>query len=380
MGSFKYRQLCDIQFYHAYFDNGISRKSVVQPVSDLDIALSPETARLFHKHRLRCYYRQPNGVSIYGEVDKGAGNLEYLSAPLRSTDKWVFVVLERNQDYRLWSDMPMNLNSSDCLYLTNATGNQAAAPDGLHLTKSADKADWQTDLISLHTIPAYTYDENGPLQASQAILSLQNSAFQMQAERVLPGKGTSQAVFNLQNAPSGLYTLQVKGSDKAIFYFLNGAPRSARPMAVIEIYWNNTVTDNYLWQNADGSLRDPTPAYRINLAARNSIWKYRIAFGHLQDTDQIPAGIFRDNISNLSISSDPAGDQFVVEQETDNRRFLVAAQQPLPWHETPQRRLTLSYDLNNQAMEREPLPHPTPESLQTDTQSNQLISSIIINQ
>lgn len=380
MRSFKYRQLCDIQFYHAYFDNGVSRRSVVEPVRDLDIALAPETARLFQKQRLRCYYGHPNGVRVFGEVEKGAGNQERLSVPLRSTDKWVFVVLERNPNYRIWSDIPLGLDPSACLYLTNATGDQAATPAGLHLTKSAAGVDWQTDLVSLHRAPIYTYNENGSLQTNQAVLILKNSALQIQAERVLPIDAISQAVFNLQNAPSGLYTLRVKGADKATFYFLNGSPRSARPMAVIEIYWNNAVTDNYLWQNADGSLRDPAPAYRASLAARHSIWKYRIAFGHLQDVDQEAAGLFRDTISNLSISSDQAVDQFVVEQETDNRVFLVAAQQTLPWHETPQRRLTLSYDLNNHPMEREPLPHPTPESLQMDTQSNQLISSISLNQ
>lgn len=379
MGSFKYRQLCDIQFYHAYFDDGISRRSVVQPISDLSITPSRETTNLFQKQRLRCYYRQPNGVSIFGEVEKAGGNQERLATPLSDTDKWVFTVSERNPDYRLLSDMPLDLVPSTCLYLTNATSDQAAGVKGLHLTKSGAGANWQNDLVSLNTSLVYIHNENGPLQTSQAVLIMKNSTFQIQAERILPGKGTYQAVFNLQNAPSGLYSLRIKNADITTFYFLKGSPMLVNPIAVIEIYWNNLVTDNYLWQNADGSLREPAPAYRVDLAARSSVWKYNICFAHLQDTTLLQAGIIRDNISNLSIQSDQ-GEQFILETETDNRRFLVAAQQPLPWHETPQRRLTLSYNLNNSQAERDPLPHPTPESLQTAAPGNQLISSIIINQ
>ena len=378
MGSFKYRQVCDLQFYHAYFNDRISRKSAVEPVWDLDIVPAPETARLFKKHLIRCYFRQPNGVSIYGEVEKNAADLEFLTVPLKSTDKWVLVVTQRNPDYMLCSNMPLNPAPDACLYLTNATGDQAAPAGQLHLTTSAAGVDWNTDMIPLHRSPVFTYQVNGPLNADQAVLVLKNSTYQLPAAQVIAGSNMHQAVFNLQDAPSGCYTLRINGAEQAVFYFLNGWTLPGSPLAVIELYWNNAVTNNYLWQNANGSLRSPAPEYRIDFAARDSIWKYRIAFNHLQNED-LPLSP-RDSVSNLSIQSDQNGEIFAIEQETDNRHFWVAAQQPLSWHESPQRRLTLRYDLNDKTKEREPLPHPTPDSLHTDPQSNQPTSSISLNQ
>jgi hypothetical protein len=379
MGSFKYRRLCGIQFYHAYFDNGIGPRPGVHPISDLDIVAAVETAQLFKRHGLRGNSLQTNGMAIFGEVEKDAGNQERLTRPLVADDKWVFIVKERNPDYRLLSDAPLGVDPNKCLYFTNATGDNVANADTLHLTKDPGGVNWQNDLITLHATPVYRYEESGSLSKQQIKLLLRNSHVEIPPARLLSTGSITQVVFDLQKAASGIYTLRVKNQDKGTFYFLNSPPTYAAPLAVIEIYWNNTVTDNYLWQNVDNSLRDPTPIYRVDIAARKSIWKYRIAFNHLHDEDDLPVGITKDSISNLDILSNQAGELFKVEQETNNRQFVVAAQQQLDWQEASARKLTLIYNLNNNQVERTPLPLPTPESLQTDLQANQLISPISLH-
>lgn len=379
MGTFKYRRLCDVHFQHAYFDNGYCARPVVRPVSDLHIFPAAETDKLFRRHALRITSNRANSISIYGEVEKGADNLERLARPLAGTGKWVFVVTEQNPNYRLLSDAPLTAVPGTCLYLTNATGDAAAAAEALHLSKGAGVVDWQQDLVSLHTAPTFQFVHNGPLDRTEALLKLKNSTVEHGATKVVPVGNTNQAVFDLQHAESGLYTLWVKGIEQSTFYYLNAAPEGLVPLAVIELYWNGPATDNYLWQNADKSLRDPNPTYLVGFSARSSIWKYQIAFNHLHDADVLPLGITRAVVSELVISSSQAGETFQLEQETDNRQFLVAAQQALDWQEGAQRIIKLDYKLDDNEIHREPLPKPVPASLHTDPQTNQLIASISLH-
>ncbi|MCB9314757.1 MAG: hypothetical protein H6569_01325 [Lewinellaceae bacterium] len=379
MGTFKYRRLCDVNFQHAYFDNGYCARPVVRPVSDLHIFPAAETDKLFRRHALRITSNRANSISIYGEVEKGADNLERLARPLNDTGKWVFVVSERNPSYRLLSDAPLTPAPAACLYLTNATGDAAAAADALHLTKGAGVVDWQQDLVSLHTAPTFQFVHNGPLDRTEALLKLKNSTTERQATKVVPSGNTNQAVFDLQNAVSGLYTLWVKGGELQTFYYLNAGNTGNTPLAVIELYWNDPATDNYRWQNADGGLRNTAPTYETGFATRRSIWKYQIVFKHLNETDMLPLGILRGVVSELKISSSVAGETFNLEQETDNRQFIVTAQQPLDWQEGTQRIIGLDYKLNDDLKHREHLPKPVPDSLRTDPQTNQLIASISLH-
>jgi hypothetical protein len=376
MSDFKYLRLCDINFYHAFYKNGYCARSSGIPPADLDIVLSAETSSFFQKYALRLFSGRVNGTSVYGEVIKGADGKERLKKALPNDGKWVFTAFENNPDYSALSDKPLDVPNESCLYLTNLQSDAAAAPDALHLTTNNTKVNWQADVVPLITNESYIVDFNGDLEQNEIKLTLKNSTYELYPTGLIKAGGKTQASFKLNSAQSGLYVRNIKGTNDATFYFLNKNRSGKSPMAVIELYWNNQIPDNYQWQNPDKSVKNTPPAYRVNLGVRKTEWRYELGFKHLKDVaDNIQ---LKDVVTGVQITSSDIAETFDLKHEIDNRRFLLASHQPLELAEETERRLSLKYKINGDESKLELLPQPTSASLQID--QNQLVSKILLNQ
>ncbi|MCB0575932.1 MAG: hypothetical protein KDC61_15355 [Saprospiraceae bacterium] len=380
MGKFKYRRLCDINFQHAYFENGYAARPVVNPVSDLLILPSVETSRLFQTHALRIHSSRSNSVSVYGEVEQDAVGKERLVKPLPDSGKLVLVVTEQNPDYQLLSDAPLHIKPSMCLYLTNATGDNTATLEELHLMQSKNQVDWQNDLVTLHQTGTYNFVHNGALNAADVLLKLRNSVTTLAPAKLIQSGSNTQVVFDLKQAADGMYTLAFNGNEAGSFYYLKNVPYNGTPLAIVELYWSRPATDNYLWQNDDKSLRNAPSIYVVRFAARQSVWKYQIDFKYRHRPENLPGGTMHHMISDLKVTSNNREEKFQQESETDNRLFSIVSQQPLDWRENSERIITLNYNVDNASQDPVgPLPHPVPAALRTDPQTQQLISPISLH-
>jgi hypothetical protein len=373
MATTRYKPLCDINFYHAFYENGRSPKTALNPSSALEISVSEETAAFFKQYELRYFSKNINSVSIYGEVQQDSTGKLFHAKELPNIGKWVLLVSLKEVNYLSLSDAPIEKMPNTCLYFSNLKGTAGAPLTNLHLTNNPTGINWQTDRVSLHNNSIYSYTHSVVVKASDVQLkNVQNNLLSYEPDAVVAKNTTSFLSFKLDKIESGLYELWIQGALIKQFYYVKMPPLQQKPWAVIEIYWDNTVAANYQWLNPDKSLKSAPPQYKINLEARKSFWQYQIAFKHLKDTEPN-----KDTVTNVKIAPLPITDAFGLVSNTD-KEFIFKSQQALDWREQPNRKIGLTFNIGTKVYGKDILPYPSTSILQKDN-TNQLIATILVN-
>lgn len=271
----KYKELFSLSIQQPFYENGIHKKVITEPVNDFLLMPTDDCQKLMNKLGFiwKAAVHQA-GCIVLASVSTNPANDTIVRYPGKDSDKLSFWMILQNPDLLNFNDLPLSNDTDKIWYFSNEISDPGAPRNNLHLTIDTSGVDAAND--RLKKSPAnYNYHHGAVVPPHRAFVKHLLTEMMVPARAIVNHAGQADISFDLSPLPVGKCKLIISGADVDSFYYV-GTSVPPSLFGVIEILLTPSLEPNYRMLEAGNIITRFRPFYTIRLNNRKTIWRYTI--------------------------------------------------------------------------------------------------------
>lgn len=263
----QFAQLVEMEIFHHYHIGGTGDDFQIRPTR-LSTSQLRNYGLLFQK--------TARGFAILSETTLEDGNLQPLK-PIEEDVKFSFILEARSPYLLNYSDLPLDSSLDQIYYLNNIHRNKQG--DSLLLTADAtrDHLSLKDRIFLKPQVFQYRIESANP---SVKVEIVDETGKSMINQTLASNSGVLEYPVNLSEYPPGKFILKVNTSKQLEFY-ADDELSGKNVFGIINLFHHSKVPAAYRFLDAQGAIVPKT--YRVNIANRQTYWKYYIVLKYRPD-------------------------------------------------------------------------------------------------
>ena len=274
----KYKELFSLSIQQPFYENGIYKKSSVEPFNDFLLVPTDECQKLMNK--LGLVFKSvalQGGCIVLAGTSSNTSNETVLRYAGKESDKLSFWLILQNPDFLNYNDLPLTNDADKIWYFSNEITDPGAPRNNLHLSIDTAGVDAANDRVKKSS-SNYNYHHGSVINPHSAFVKHLLTETMVPARTIINYAGQADISFDLSSLPVGKCKLIINGADVDHFYYI-GTSAPSVAFGVIEILLSSSLEPNYRLLETGKVITRFRPLYTIRFNNRKTIWRYTIELG-----------------------------------------------------------------------------------------------------